>query len=380
MLRERFGAIVETRVIRQEQLRFALPKPLRRDHEVNDLELYLVAIGQTGSAVPVRSLLVRMTTTSGLEGWGESGLAWHAGELAARRDALLAVLAGRSVYDIEELHTLEALSSPALRSAVEMALWDLLGRALRQPLCNLLGGYYRRRVPVTVRLPARRAELTAQVSRELAEQGFHTQTLAGSGRPEADLKAVAAIREMVGSRIELRFDAAGQYDAENARDLCTHLEYHNLQFLLDPLGTREIYPAAALTRQTSVPLALWRTIRGPADVLVAVRSSAAAFLVVDLEQVGGIVPARACAAIAAAAGVVPLLGGRTSLGVATATMLHLAAATSAFSAANDIAPGHLRDTVLADPLEITDGMITVPQSPGLGIEVDRAKVERHQVG
>jgi L-alanine-DL-glutamate epimerase-like enolase superfamily enzyme len=347
--------------------------------KINDLEFYLVAVGQTESAAPVRSLLVRMTTTSGLEGWGESGLGWRVGELAARREALLAVLAGRSVYDIEELHTMEALAPPPLRSAVEMAVWDLLGRVLQQPLCNLLGGYYRRRVPVSVRLPGRRAELVAQVSRELAEQGFHTQTLASGGRPDTDLKTVAAIREMVGDRIELRFDGMGSYDLETARDLCAGMEFHNLQFFLDPLSARELHPVASLARQTSVPLAVWRAIRGPADVLTAVRCGAASFLVVDLEQVGGIVPARACAAIAAAAGIVPVLGGRPSLGIATATMLHLAAAIPAFSTANDITPGHLRDTVLADLLEITDGMMTVPQSRGLGVEVDRGKVERYQI-
>ena len=99
---------------------------------------------------------------------------------------------------------------------------------------------------------------------------------------------------------------------------------------------------------------------------------------IDLEQMGGIVPARACAAVAAAAGVVPVLGRRASVGIATAAMLHLAAATTAFSTANEIAAGQLRDTVLADSFEISDGMIPVPESHGLGVKVDRAKVERHQ--
>lgn len=348
--------------------------------KINDLEFYLVAVGQTESAAPVRSLLVRLTTTSGLEGWGESGLGWRVGELAARREALLSVLAGRSVYDIEELHTLESLAPPALRSAVEMALWDLLGRTLQQPLCNLLGGYYRRRVPICVRLPARKAESVAQVSRELAEQGFHTQLLAGSGRPDADLKALAAIREMVGDRIELRFDGMAAYAPETARDLCAGMEYQNVQFFLDPLSARDLHSVASLARQTSVPLAVWRAIHGPPDVLTAVRWGAGALLVIDIEQVGGIVPARACAAIAAAAGVVPVLGGRPSLGIATAAMLHLAAAIPAFATANDITPGRLRDTILVDRLEIADGMMAVPQARGLGVEIDRGKVERHQVG
>ena len=95
--------------------------------KINDLEFHLVEIGCTGLAQPVRSLLVRLTTDSGLEGWGEAGVAWRLGELSARRDALLPVLAGRSIFDIEELHTLEALAPPPLRAAVEMACWDLVG-------------------------------------------------------------------------------------------------------------------------------------------------------------------------------------------------------------------------------------------------------------
>ena len=259
-----------------------------------------------------------------------------------------------------------------------MAVWDLLGRVLRQPLCNLLGGYYRRRVPVSIRLPGSHPKTIAHISRELAEQGFHTQTIASSGRPDEDIKNVAAIREMVGDRVELRLDGLGRFDMETARDLCAGLEFEGLQFFLDPLNAPELHAMASLGRQTSVPLAAWRAIHGPADVLTAVRCNAAPFVVIDLEQVGGIVPARACAAVAAAAGVVPMLGGRASLGIATAAMLHLAAATAAFSTSNEIASRQLRDTVLTDSFEIADGMMAVPQSHGLGVEVDRAKLDRHQ--
>ena len=346
--------------------------------KINDLELYLVSVGQNDSPVPSHSLLVRIVAAPGVEGWGESGLGWRVGELAARREALLAVLAGRSIFDIEELHSLETLAPPPLRAAVEMAVWDLLGRALRQPLCNLLGGYYRRRVPASVRLVGHRGGMAAQICRELAEQGYHTQTIAASGRPDEDIETISAIREIVGDRIELRFDGMGRYDLETARDLTARMESYGLQFFLDPFSTRELYPVASLGRQTSVPLAVWRAIHGPADVLTAVRANAARFLMIDLEQVGGIVPARACAAVAAAAGAVPVLGGRPSVGIATAALLHVAAATAAFATANELASRQLCDTLLTDSPEITDGMFTVPQSPGLGVTVDRAKVERYQ--
>ena len=82
--------------------------------------------------------------------------------------------------------------------------------------------------------------------------------------------------------------------------------------------------------------------------------------------------------VAAAAGVVPVLGGKTSLGIAAAAMLHVAAAIPAFSTSNEIASRQLRDSVLTESFETADGMMVVPQSYGLGIEVDRMKLERRQ--
>jgi L-alanine-DL-glutamate epimerase-like enolase superfamily enzyme len=345
--------------------------------KIHDIEFFVVAAAAVDSPTPTRSLLVRIATTAGQEGWGESSLGWRIGELAARRESLLAILGGRSVFDIEELHTIDALAPSPLRAAVEMAMWDLMGRVLKQPLCSLLGGCYRRRVPISIRLTGH-SKNVAQVSRELADQGFHTQTLVSGGKPDEDLHTAAAIREMVGDRIELRYDAQGRFDRETARELCDNLESEQLRFMIDPMSTQELHAMAALGRQTSIPLAAWRAIHSPADVLAAVRCSAASFVVIDLEQVGGIIPARACAAVASAAGVIPILGGRASLGISAAAMLHMAAAMSAFSTGNEILSRQFRDSVLTEAFEISDGMITVPQSTGLGVEVDRAKVERRQ--
>ena len=72
------------------------------------------------------------------------------------------------------------------------------------------------------------------------------------------------------------------------------------------------------------------------------------------------------------------LGSRPSLGVAAAAMVHLAAATTCLSSGNECDYHQLQDDVLVTPLEIIDGMMAVPQTPGLGIQVDRAKLERYQ--
>ena len=347
--------------------------------KLSDLEFFLVEIPRTRLLPPVRSLLVRLSTDGGLEGWGEACLSWRPGELTARRDLLLPVLAGRSIFDIEELHLLDALGSPPLRSAIEMACWDLVARAAGQPLCRLLGGEYRRRIPLAARLTGRSPDRLARLARELADQGFHAQIVTASGETELDRQILLAVRDSVGDRMQLRMDAQASYTMDAARDLCCEIEPQNLQFLLDPLSTADLYPIASLGRQVSVPLAVGRAIRRPADVLAMARCGAASTVVVDLEQLGGISPARACATIAAAAGVAMLLGGRPSLGIGTAALLHLAAATPTLSGAHESAYHQLRGDVLAEPIELAGGMMTVPQGPGLGVEVDRAKVERFSV-
>lgn len=346
---------------------------------IADLELFLVEIESVGQEPPVRSLLVRLLSNQGLEGWGETGSIWRPGELPGRRDALLPILAGRSVFEIEDLLSLPALRSAPLRCAVEMASWDLIGRAVQQPLCHLFGGGYRRRVPIAVRLTGASPGEIAYHARELDEQGFHSQIVGSSGSIEKDVEALLAIREVLPGRLGLRFDAAGQFDMETARELCREVESVGLQYLLDPLRTGDLDQVASLRRQTSVPLAVWRAIQSPTDVLAVVRCGAAAGAAIDLQRVGGILASRKCAAIAQAAGLGASLASGPSVGVGIAAMLHAAAASPAYSGCNECAHRHLRDDVLAESLDIYDGMLAVPEGPGLGVEVDREKIERYQV-
>ncbi len=346
---------------------------------ISDLEFYLVEVGCVGQEPPVRSVLVRLATDGGLEGWGEGRVDWRPGELAAQRNALLPILTGRSVYDIEELLGLGALRCGRLRSVLEMASWDLVGRAAGQPLFHFLGGGYRRRIPGAVRLAGTGAQQVSRLARELAEQGFHCQTLPLTGRFDEDLEMVNAVRQILPKRTELRLDGAAAYDLETAWELCLELEEKEIQFFLDPTKSLDLVQMATLRRQTSVPLAVERPIRNPSDVLAVVRSGAAPFAVVDLQQVGGVIAARKCAAIAQAAGLNAALAIGPSLGVSAAAMLQVAAATPAYSGSNECGYHHLQDDVLAEPLGIVDGTFTAPQGPGLGVEVDRAKVERYQV-
>ena len=346
--------------------------------KINDLEFYLVRI-ERSDAPPACSLLACLTTDSGEQGWGEARVAWKASELAARREALLAVLAGRSVFDIEELLCLEVSAEPPLRGALEMASWDLIGRIVDQPLCHLFGGSYRQRIPLAVRLPQRLSHGADHLARELAEHGFHSQIVTATGDVDRDVQTLTDAVEGAGDRAEVCLDGDGRFQLESARQLCSRLADDQMAFFMDPLPAGDLAAVASLARQTNVPLAVSATVQSPGDVMAVARCGAARSVVVNSNQVGGLLATRKCAAVAEAAGLLVSLAEEGSVGVALAAMLQLAASTPSFSGANRCDYHQLHDDVLADPLEIVDGMIAVPQSPGLGVQVDRTKVDRYQV-
>jgi muconate cycloisomerase len=347
--------------------------------KVGDLELILVELPRAGGTQSVRRLLVRVTTDSGVEGWGEADTDWRPSELAPRRDLLLSVLAGRSVFDLEELLLLDSLAPPTLACALEIALWDVIGRIAEQPICNLLGGAYRKRVPLAARLGMTPSNETVPQARELVDLGFHVLVLSSCGHGKRDLDHLAALQEQVADRVELRFDIGGDLGADVASELCRGLRADTVQFVQDPLGSWDFAAVAALRRRCRVALCIARGIDRPSDVLALVQQQASDYVLFRPEVLGGITKTRCCTAIAEAAEVTAGLSTPPSLGITTAAMLHLAAATPALAIGNECGCHDLDDDLLVESLLPESGMLSVPQGPGLGVEVDRAKIDRYQV-
>lgn len=348
--------------------------------KIADLDFYLLDSRTerhgAGNAAE-HSLLVRLTTATGQEGWGEARVPWRSSELAPRRERILPVLAGHAVADIEELLAAEAVAPAGLRAAVEMACWDLVSRSARLPLYKIWGGEYRPRIPLAVRVPPAPLERTVQFVRDLVARGFYTQSISATGDVENDATLVATIRQAIPSRVQLRIDGNGRFSAAQAVELCRRLERFGVEFVIDPLETG-VDGLPALIRQTTVRVAVSAPIRSPAAVIALTRCGVPLHVLVDINVVGGLWPARQCAIVAAAAQLPVSLRGAAGLGVALAGVLHLAAATPNLGLAHECEFQQLEENVLRERLAILDGTISVPQTPGLGIEVDRVRVETYQ--
>lgn len=348
--------------------------------QISDLEFYLLKLRSGGGGASGGTLLARLVSDAGVDGWGEAPLPWRPAELDERRNLLLPLLAGRNVFEIEDLLTLDLLADPPLVCALEMASWDLVGKGLGQPLCRLWGGSFRRRVPVRVRLELGDIRDAGQLARELAEQGVHHQLLALPQSRGFDFQQVHLICEASHERADFALDAGGHAGAATSADMLGELQRIGATLVVDPPNSDDLTELAKLRRQTSLPLGAWRGVRRPADVFAVAQAAAADRVILEPARLGGLQSTRRCVAVAEAAALHASLCVPCSAGPAIAAAVQLAAANPSLDSPLHTSYHLQQDDALAASLELLDGMITVPDGSGLGIEIDRAKLEALQSG
>lgn len=213
-------------------------------------------------------VFVRVETDEGITGYGMTSqiLRFSVREFVNRE--LGPFLAGRNPMDTERLWDEMYLrfnqrgTSGAVQagiSAVDIALWDVKGKYLKQPVWRLLGGYSAR-VPayITFGLPEYDRDQLVEVARKLVSEGQDKlkMVVAASGArdiPE-DTVRVKAVREAVGDGIELMVDANQLLDYADARELCRRLEPYNLRWFEEPIFANDVVKLAELRRHTSIPI------------------------------------------------------------------------------------------------------------------------------
>src|SRR5262249_30887103 len=152
------------------------------------------------------SLIVRLDTDAGLVGWGETPVDWINKSYSGNPEETLRKAAvGRDPFDIERFLVESTLGS-YLTSGIEMAMWDLVGKATRQPLYKLLGGACRNTIELAACMGIRPYDEAKTIARGYLEQGFTTLKTKAGRRAEEDLEMVRGIRDGVGDKLKLRID------------------------------------------------------------------------------------------------------------------------------------------------------------------------------
>jgi L-alanine-DL-glutamate epimerase-like enolase superfamily enzyme len=345
--------------------------------------------GYQGST-PQIAVLVELETDSGLVGIGESP-AVYAGRpevtvamIDAVRDLLLGAdpfehdIVRRRIYAETGMAHLGTQGLSWAISGVDTALWDLVGRAVGQPLHRLWGGAWRTHSPFYGDVPPAEPAQMGEAAVEWVEGGFRTLYVKVGFGADLDVARVRAIREAVGDGPRIRVDANQAWSPGAARTTIERLAEHGLEYVEQPTLASNLDEMAAVRRMVSVPILAHEASLTVEGTLNTIAKQAADALQLDPRFDAGIAGARTAALIAEAAGLPVVTHTFGELGVATAAVLQLHAAHRNFVLDSQTYYWNLEDDVIAGGLMQWHGCeLEVPTGPGIGVELDRDRVAHY---
>jgi muconate cycloisomerase len=336
----------------------------------------------------VNFAFVRLEARNGLVGWGEAaclgGPTWSeesAESVAITIERYIAPwLVGRDVTQIEALrqemaHRLQG--NPFARAAVEMALWDLNGRALGVPVHRLLGGRMRDRVPLSWSLAVEDPDAELAEARALVARGHRIFKIKTAAQALAhDMERVRRIREAVGPGVSLRVDANQGWDRASARRAIRALEPFDLDFVEQPLPRWDLEGMAQLGRSVGVPIMADESCFTLHDAMTIARLGGVSILGLKVTKSGGLLGSLAIARIAEGSGLTCYMGCMIETSLGTAAYLHVALAAPPVTWGCALfGPLLLTGDVVARPVEYAEGAILALDGPGLGVEVDEQAIK-----
>ena len=330
-----------------------------------------------------RYLLVRVYTDEGLVGNGEAGLWAHHGVVCEQIKELSEYYVGKDPRLIEHhfqtvsrrAHFMGSALSAAL-SAIDIALWDILGKSVGLPVYQLLGGKCRDKVKVYGNLGGQTDAEIAAAARSGLEQGYTAFRMTpfpanfelrnATSNISAGTRMVAAARAALGDEIDLGIEIHRNLRPEEAITLARELEPFKIHYYEDPVAPQSVEALEYVARHVNIPLATGERFYSLYQFKDLIDRQIVSLIRPDVSLAGGFTQVKKIAALAEAAfvGLFPHLMGTA---VNNAAFVQLAAAIPNYVVmeANEGA-----SEMVDEPVRLENGYRIVPDKPGIGVEID----------
>ncbi|HXP74950.1 MAG TPA: mandelate racemase/muconate lactonizing enzyme family protein [Stellaceae bacterium] len=337
-----------------------------------------------GSAAVSDYTIVFVDTDVGITGIGEVSSVFKRRGALLRHDletALVPAVVGEDPFRIAHLvRKMDAALDGVeeAKAGIEMALWDIKGKALNTPVYNLLGGKVRDRIPLSYSVPFGEPAQMAEFARERVRAGHRTIKVKVGNEAATDISAVQLVREAIGPDVKLRVDGnMGWPNAKHAIRMIRAMEPWNLELMEQPLPAHDLDGMAEVRRSIGVPLMADESIRDPRTAMDVIRRGAADIANVYVSEAGGLLNAMRIFSMCEAAGIPCMIGSMPEFGIGTAAQIHLGVAMTNIGPDCDTC-GVLyhEEDLLTRPLKIENGFSYPPEGPGLGVEIEMSVLER----
>lgn len=326
-----------------------------------------------------RSVLARVGTDDGIEGWGNVDPSpgytlMSAEEIHATVGVLAQSLVGGDATNLNA--ALAAMDRACTgcyeaKAAVEMALCDVKARALGIPVHSLLGGCVKSEVTLNAWIGTVPPSQAAAEALGWLECGFRSAKIKLDGADPDGVRRVAAVREAIGSRMALRVDFNESLPMADAVRFIRELEPYELTLVEQPVPRDRIDDLAAIRRGIRIPLMADESVVGPSSLIDIIRREAADIVKVKVMKQGGLLRTIEMVHIAAAAGLRVVIGhgfGLTLSTIAEATVS--AVCTPILDGCEAVGPLKMAADVVAEPAILGRGAIRLGDRPGFGVDID----------
>jgi len=349
-------------------------------------------VGGRGAHTESPFLIVRVHTDEGLEGLGEVSCTplWSGEDQVSAAHFIANVLSpelvGQDPLARSRLTSrMDAVlaNNPFTKAGIEMALWDIAGKAAGVPVHALLGGAVRDSIRTKYSVSGVEPVRAARIAAWAVGQGFTAMKVKVGMDPVTDLERVRAVRDAVGPDVLLGVDANGGWSPSTAVRLVPRLEAMGIAFIEQPVPVGDPRWLARVREAATVPVVADESMSMAADALALIVSDAADVFSIYVGMGGGLREAVAIATVAEAARLSCTIGSNLELGIGQAAMIHLAVSQPAIRP--DIVPCDIiscffyEGDIVREPLPVEGGTARRLDGPGLGVEFDPEAIERYRV-
>jgi muconate cycloisomerase len=381
--------------------------------KIADIRTYLVSLPArrahtwAGNYSPVGQgyVVLRMTLEDGTTGWGEAQVLkdWG-GEYGTRygeasqstkvviEELLAPLILGEDATQIANVHAKMdrfVRGYPYAKAAIDVAMHDALGKLYGVPVYALLGGLVRREIALAHSLGLMDVDTAVREAQQVVDEGITTIKVKVGIDAERDIDLVGRLRKALGPTIKIRVDANQGYRTwKGALRVTRLMQEFDIWYMEQPCEGLE--NMARVAQNTDVPIMADESAWDAHDVLRLIQHQAAEMVSVYYTKPGGFMKAKKLVAVAETGSLLCDINGSAEMGVGNAANLHLAASSAIMSLPGSIPvtstaeiirtkfAGHkYLDDIIREPFVYKDGHLLVPEGPGLGIEVDEAKLEKY---
>ncbi len=336
-----------------------------------------------GTVTEAKNVVVEIETDQGHLGWGEAApmpiVTGDFQESVVRGilQFLRPLIIGedpRGISRISEMLDKVLFGNPGAKIAVEMALFDLLGKIYGLPLYILWGGHdnsFESDYTIGIDEP----EVMAAKVDPLLERGYRALKVKVGKNGKEDVKRIAAVAAAVAGRALIRLDANQGWGVKEAVNTIREMEKFNVELVEEPIPRGNIEGLAFIRNRVNVPIMADETVFSPQDALKVIKAEAVDLINIKLMKAGGLIAARKIDALASTAGVECMVGCMIESRLAMTAAANLVASSSNITRADLDAPGFLRSDPIIGGAEVKGGLCTLPDKPGLGLELKRQEVK-----